>query len=265
MMLNGKEVMAGTGADAMTHPDYRGRGLFASLVEKCQELISNRGYQFFFAFPNDNSLSIGLLQLNWDHVCDISRWVRPLWVLGTSPLSGLAAATSLLWSSRATNRHRIALQAPEPDVIADLAARCERTKGICRVKRGREWFAWRYHTDSDRDYQWVAAYAGADLTGVGVWRFDATTRDAFLCELIGDPQSFSAVLNVVLRAAYRQKARVLSFPTNDPAHIPLLRANGFIRMSGHPFIVRSLTSQLLPANIHLAEAWRIHGGDFDNL
>jgi GNAT superfamily N-acetyltransferase len=261
--LDGKEVMAGVGADAMTHPDYRGRGLFVSLVEKGYDLISKRGYQFFFAFPNDKSLPIAARRLNWDHVCDIHSWVRPLWVLGTSPLSGIVASMSLLWSSNTTNVPRIVAETPAPEETAFLATRCEETKDICRVKRDREWFAWRYHADSDRNYKWLAAYVGTELKGVAVWRFDPTIRRVFLCELIGDSQSIPALLKSVLRAAYRQKARAIEFPTNDPALIPLLKSNGFIRRSGHHLVVRSCTDKILPANIHRAEAWRIYGGDID--
>jgi GNAT superfamily N-acetyltransferase len=263
VMLDGKEVMAGLGADVMTHPDHRGRGLFVSLVEKGYELISERGYQFFFVFPNDKSLPIAARRLNWDHVCDIPNWVRPLWVLGTSPLSGFAASMSLLWSSNAKSGLRVVTEAPAPEETASLAARCEETKDICRVKRGREWFAWRYHADSEKDYRWVAAYAGKELKGVAVWRFDPTIRRVFLCELLGDSQSIPAVLNSVLRTAIRQKARVIDFPTNDPALIPLLKSSGFIRRSSHHLVVRSCTGKILPANIHRAEAWRIYGGDID--
>jgi hypothetical protein len=48
-------------------------------------------------------------------------------------------------------------------MIAALAERHEETRGICRVKRDREWYAWRYQTESDRNYRWIAAYAGAEL------------------------------------------------------------------------------------------------------
>jgi GNAT superfamily N-acetyltransferase len=263
MMLDRKEVMAGEGADVMTHPDYRGRGHFVSLAEMCHDLATRCGSEFFFAFPNDISLPIALRRLNWDHVCDIPRWVRPLWVLGTSPLSGLAALTSLVWSSSSTNGLRLVAEAPGPDVTAALAARREETRGTCRVKRGREWFAWRYHADSDKDYRWIAAYDGSELKGVGVWRFDPTTRRVFLCELIGNPRSISAVLDGIVRAAYRLKARTIDFPTNDLALISLLKSKGFIKRPGHHFVVRSFISKLLPANIHWSKAWRIYGGDID--
>jgi GNAT superfamily N-acetyltransferase len=264
LLLSGKEVMGALGMDAMTHPDYRSQGLFVRLAEQCYGLLAERGYQVIYGYPGDLSYPGGTRRLNWDHVCEIPRWVRPLWFFGTSSLSGIGAATSLLWSSTAAKDFRIVPENPGPDMVAALVKRCGENKDICRLKRGPEWFAWRYHADSDRDYRWIAAYAGAELKGLAVWRFDPATRRVFLCELIGEPQSIRAVLENVLRAAYRQKARVLDFPTNDRALIPLLQSNGFVRRPGYRFVVRSLTGKTLPANIHMAEAWRLYGGDIDS-
>jgi Acetyltransferase (GNAT) domain len=261
--LNGKEIKTAQGCDAMVHPAYRGRSLFAKAGKKLAELITNRGYQLFFVSPSIESLQIGVRQLKWRHVCDVPRWARPLWIFGPSRLSGVAAATSLLRSSGSRRGLRFESQAPAPELLAELTSRRTEHLNICRIKRDREWFAWRYHADSDKDYRWVAAYAGEDLKAVAVWRFEPRLQRAHLCELIGEPWSIPAVLNVVLRAAYHTRARALDFPTNDPGLIPHLRSNGFIRRPGLHFVVRVFDDAIPTEIVQSPGAWRLYGGDFD--
>jgi GNAT superfamily N-acetyltransferase len=115
LTLNEEEVLGAVGIDAMTHPDFRGHGLFVQLANKCYDLISQHGCKVLYGFAGDNSLPVGARRLNWDHLCDIPRWTRPLWILGTSPLSGLVAATSLLWSSTSAKQLRLAAEAPRAE------------------------------------------------------------------------------------------------------------------------------------------------------
>src|SRR5262249_40115636 len=118
-------------------------------------------------------------------------------------------------------------------------------------------------SDSDRDCQWVVAEDGGYMKGVGVWRLDRATRRAFLCELIGDMSAISDILDAVLYAAWRQKARAIDFGSNDARFVPRLKSQWFMRRPGHHCHIKSFVDRSFPADIRSADAWHITGGDMD--
>jgi predicted N-acetyltransferase YhbS len=58
VQVGGREVLAAQAGDAMTHPAYRGRGLFTSLVEGAWADLEARQIPFCFSFSNPGSLSV---------------------------------------------------------------------------------------------------------------------------------------------------------------------------------------------------------------
>jgi len=263
LLLDGRQVSGGQAIDSMTHPDLRGRGLFVEVAERCYDNLRKLGYQVLYGFPNDNAYSVRVRRLNWDHVIDIYHWARPLWLLDPPQVGRLIAAASLLWPLPAAPRDlRIETIRPDDEAIATLLE-SEQTKNVCRVERTAEWLAWRYHIDSGRDYKWIAVYAGDVLKCFAVWDFDPVSRRAHLSELVGQSTCLPAALKYALAAAHACKARTLNAFTNDERLVSLLKSSGFIRRSLQRFMVRSLTGNTLPANIHLPAAWRMSGGDFD--
>ena len=263
LLLDGRHVSGGQAIDSMTHPDYRGRGLFVEVAERCYEHLRPLGYQVLYGFPNDSAYSVRVRRLNWDHVTDIHHWARPLWLFDPPPVGRMIAAASLLWPLPASAEGlRVETKRPDSEAMA-VVLESEETRNVCRVQRTAEWLTWRYHPDSGRDYRWIAVYAGDALRCFAVWRFDPVSRRALLAELVGHSAAFPAALKSALSSAHACRARVLNAFTNDQRLVPLLKSSGFIRRSSERFMVRSLTGSTLPANIHLAAAWRMFGGDFD--
>jgi predicted N-acetyltransferase YhbS len=75
----GREVVIGAQSlDTMTHPDFRGQGMFVALATECMELAFQRGVEALYGFPNDNSYPGFVRRLDWDHTGDVAGWVRPL-------------------------------------------------------------------------------------------------------------------------------------------------------------------------------------------
>jgi hypothetical protein len=58
-------ILAAQSADTMTHPEYRGKGLFISLAKKCYELCKKNNISFVFGFPNQNSYR-GFIKLEFE-------------------------------------------------------------------------------------------------------------------------------------------------------------------------------------------------------
>jgi len=51
--------------DTMTHPDYRGRGVFVRLAKKVYEECNLQGYRFVYGFPNELIYPMRLKKLSW--------------------------------------------------------------------------------------------------------------------------------------------------------------------------------------------------------
>ncbi len=63
--VNGKRVLAAQSGDTMTHQNHQKKGLFVKLAEKTYDLAKNKGVQFVFGFPNQNSYPGFAKKLNW--------------------------------------------------------------------------------------------------------------------------------------------------------------------------------------------------------
>ncbi len=76
--FKGKIVKIGHSVDSMVSKSYRGRGIFKKLALKSLEEGKERGYSYFYGFPNKNSLPIYTQKLKWISYGYIRRWIFPL-------------------------------------------------------------------------------------------------------------------------------------------------------------------------------------------
>jgi predicted N-acetyltransferase YhbS len=76
--IGGERVRGAQSLDTMTHPDFRGRGLFTQLALACFERLAADGYEVLYGFPNPMSYPGFIRKLNWDHVGDVPFWARPI-------------------------------------------------------------------------------------------------------------------------------------------------------------------------------------------
>lgn len=68
--VDDKSFLTCLSVDAMTHPDYRGKGMYKMLLRACEEMAIVAGCKLRIGFPNDNSYPI---QVNKFHYNDIGR------------------------------------------------------------------------------------------------------------------------------------------------------------------------------------------------
>lgn len=54
-IYDGQRVLSGQIADSMTVPDFRAKGLFTSIINRCIELLRKNGVQFVWGYANQNS------------------------------------------------------------------------------------------------------------------------------------------------------------------------------------------------------------------
>jgi len=79
MLRLGPELVLGAQSfDTMTHPDYRGQGMFVALAQSAMRHAAERGVQALYGFPNSNSYHGFVRRLDWDCTGTMPVWFRPL-------------------------------------------------------------------------------------------------------------------------------------------------------------------------------------------
>jgi GNAT superfamily N-acetyltransferase len=266
----GREVLLGAQSlDTMTHPDYRGQGMFTVLAKEAMGYAQDRGVEVLFGFPNEASYPGFVRKLDWDHIGDVPRYTRVLRPSAhprvPSWLGGVADASVRVLPTGATGGLELRQGQPDDQQLADLLAGVEHEPQGCGVEREPGYLAWRLGPTSNRDYRWVGAYdrVGA-LQAVAVWGAEQREGPAVLAELIGRSATGTrAALGEVVRQAGTDgyiELRAIAHGTGDSAH---LRRAGFVRRGSLPLIVRKLTSRVLTGKVHTFESWTVFGADLD--
>lgn len=93
LRVNGQARPAALSMTTMTHPDYRGQGLFERTASALYEQMANAGTCAVWGFPNRNSNVPFRRKLGWDAIADIPVLARDLpetEVFAANPLTEVA-------------------------------------------------------------------------------------------------------------------------------------------------------------------------------
>ena len=274
-MSIGTEVVLGAVAmDVMSHPQYVGTSVFIDAGKHCLKTAKDRGIRIIYGFPNTNSFPSFVRRLNYDHSGDINHWVRPIrpsqypkvpFIFGP-----LADFTANFLPTGKFGEFSIRVSSGPIEDLVSLIKPITRFEKRCQVYRDKNWFYSRYPTDSNSDYEWVSAYDGDKLLGLGVWGMrginwgEEETGRAQITELAGDNRdALIGIVATIIKRAKEKKAMVLETVTNDNGLEKVLKKCSFFRYGKIPLIVKYIGEEELPANIHHHPNWRIFGGDID--
>lgn len=75
-------VKAALSVNTMTHPDYRGQGIFAYLGEKAYQVCEQKGVKFVYGFPNSNIYQSRIKKLEWKGLGKMSVLQKNLEIRG---------------------------------------------------------------------------------------------------------------------------------------------------------------------------------------
>jgi len=92
VVIDGRIMTAVQSADTMTHPDYRGLGLFPKLATKTYQLANSEGAKFVFGWPNQNSFHTFKHKLGW---IELGRMRKFSLRVSTLPLAKLSVKIRL--------------------------------------------------------------------------------------------------------------------------------------------------------------------------
>lgn len=265
----GKEIVKGAQSlDTMTHPDYRGQGMFPALAEECMTAARSEGVEALYGFPNESSFRGFVEKLDWDCTGVVPLWVRPLRIGNHKSipnyLKNAASLTARILPIGRAKNHDVHDSIPS---LAEFALLHTETQDAshCSVERDFEVARWRFSESSGMRYQWLSARRNGTLEAVGVWGIDPRSGNASLSELLCRTSAAAeAVISHAVRRALECGCPLMLATSTRTDLSPSLRRCGFIRRPrGVPLIVRKLTPRTLGLNVHTHRNWKVFGSDVD--
>lgn len=248
LSVEGERGSSGLDVTTMTHPDYRGRGLFRKLAEATYGHSADVGLGMVWGFPNRNSHRGYAQDLGWVDIWEIPtlRWRAPMLTrLGTSSLD-IAEVFSF-------------------DERFDDLWREVRRDHCVMVERDLQYLKWRYTAKPEAQYRIVVCQDGHNLFGYAVFkRYEDELQVVDL--LIQDDVEIGRQLLVeVARIAVSESAGAISLWLNvtHPLHRTLERM-GF--ENGAPvtyFAGLALRPDLVNKGVYDFRNWYITMGDSD--
>jgi len=245
----GQPVPAVRAVDTVTHPDWRGRGVFKRLTLELVDRVRSEGVAFVFNTPNNRSRP-GYLKMGWVPVGRLTPWVRPLVLRRWLAQPALPGENRLACAGELLDMPGLdpLLHSPEtPD--ARLGTRCDR--GFLR---------WRYAESPGMRYRAIWALGnnrGAALVLRVLER--PHLKELRLCEILVAPdrESTRCAGALIAEAARRAGADyVTALAPAGTSERRVVRLAGFVPIprTGPILTVRQLNPA--PVDPRLRRSWR---------
>ena len=180
----GHSVSGVRAVDTVTHPDWRGRGVFSALTLGALPDLADEGVAFVFNTPNDKSRP-GYLKMGWAKVGKVAVVVRLGSIRGLGRLHR-ARTSAELWSEPVDAGVSAAEAFGDHDGVEALLAHARRPGGLT-TDRSAAFLSWRYRF-GPLHYR---AFPLGDSLSDGVIVFRARRRGGALevtvCDVVAPP------------------------------------------------------------------------------
>jgi hypothetical protein len=281
-LRDGQPVALMQASDAMTLPEWQGRGIFTGLDDVVAQAAGAAGYPLCFAYSGRLSLK-GFLRNGWQLIGHAPLWRRSFQSRRALLRKGrvgpllLPAAPVLDLVAGLRDRARLALPGGEAGLqrlarfderVDRLFQRCAPRTGLVGV-RSAAWLNWRYVDTPGRRQECWGLLRGDELLGYVVAELQG--GNAFLADHLAADEPARAALMLGFTALARERgqeeASALLFDHN-PAVQPLVglgyrrgRTNREFR-DIFPFIVRRCRADASETDLQMTR-WHLADGDRD--
>lgn len=153
MRINGQDWLTGLSGTTMTHPNYRGRGLFPKLAQRTYAYMAESGMGLVWGFPNTLSHRGFVRNLQWVDIYEVPTF-------------------------RLSLQGRLSLPTLSDDVVEleEFDARFDRLWNQVKddypiiTRRDRPYLQWRYVENPAERYRILAHVEGESLRGYAVFK-----------------------------------------------------------------------------------------------
>jgi predicted acetyltransferase len=150
---NGKIASGCLSGTTMTHPDFRGMGLFPELASRTYKKATDLGIKSVWGFPNNYSHRILVGKLGWKDIYEI-----PTFRLRFKNIMG---------SNLATGRPK---EITELDPRFDSLWNKTRNNAMIKIQRNREFLQWRFLENPSEKYRILIKEQEKDILGYLIFK-----------------------------------------------------------------------------------------------
>jgi GNAT superfamily N-acetyltransferase len=211
LRARGRDVATGLSGTTMTHPGYRGIGLFPALARRTYECMRREGMAMVWGFPNANSHRGFVQDLGWMDISEI-----PFLRLSMEKASPWAAVSDAF------------VELAEVDGRFDSLWEAAAPRDGVSVRRDCRHLTWRFESNPTETYRTLACVEGGGLKGYAVFkRYD--TEIQIVDILAADTDTGSRIVSRMVEMALSESASAVCLWLNcsDPLHWALER-RGFV-------------------------------------
>jgi predicted N-acetyltransferase YhbS len=288
MKIMNEVLIAGLNVDVMTHPDFRRRGIFSTLVRESLKRLNEQGVNIAFTFPNENSYPGYVRRLRWYHVCSLPLLAKPLNIdnivkkyfktsLLRKPAKLMARAViSTLLSSEPSRPNGLQISTVESfdDRFNELWQRASSQYQIA-VVRDKKYLNWRYIDRPGQEYTVFSAQRGTNLVGYVIVKSNVRMFDLVLgliVDILASDDNHVADYLIAQAIEYFRGEKVDAIGCVMLKHTPYhkaLKRNGFIQVpqllspKEFPFMVHFNSSEIPKVLAGNPVNWFLTFGDFD--
>lgn len=293
----GPDIRTGSlGVNVMTHPDYRGRGIYVILQKEVDRLCGRNNIQFNFGFSNEYSHRNCLRRLGYQEIGRFPLWILPFnlnriartrqpkqgWFMRAAAFSAnpfwrlYSAVSGTRGKARSLTVERVDSFAPEFDRLWQKA----QTGATNILIRDQAYLNWRFTRHPTRKYTVFAARpepSSREIVGYLVARMTEIegVRCGMIVDMLAEPTSegrraaraLIAVFNKHVRA--EGAALALCLMLKQSPFIEALRRNGYF-VCPKAFLPREFPILLhwnspspAPAGLFDISHWYLTLGDYD--
>ncbi|MBT9164154.1 MAG: hypothetical protein DDT22_00072 [candidate division WS2 bacterium] len=276
LSVDGINQLCYQSVDSMVHPDFRGRGIFNSLIARSMEECSNSTCPIIFGFPNRSSYKIytkfGWLSgssfhrfikiLNWQDVFESRITTKYLkWAVN---LAGLAVnATTSRFSEKKKIKGLEVQEELEPlKIFEDIWLEyCELSGKPLAINKSLEYLNWRYKNKPGSNCIFLTLKYKVSTIGFGVIKKDTNgvMNRARIGEFVLLDKTFTNnFLCEIVEFLKGKECSTIEYNVWNSLELEeILKSMGFIRRSDEPPLIYKVFKDLPADKIN----WQISGGD----
>lgn len=193
-LWRGKILRALQPCDSAVHPEFRGKGLFSKSRINGVQIARERGIDFFFNFPNQNSLP-AYLSLGWYFMGKIQWQVKIL-----KPINLLRGKLKNSKSEPVTIPKELRI---DVDVLDSIATRRISFDAIIKINRKEGFHQWRYDEHPSRTYGMITNNDNSKSTLAAVFTINqkGLIREMVIVDLIGSSDKTVSLFKEIVRIA----------------------------------------------------------------
>ena len=261
---------------AITHRDYRRRGLFREIINRIEKDLGQQGDFFMYTFPNEMSAKGFRGFAGWHQRELLTLYVRPLslWNLRKHDVE-LPAMTASSCSMSNDQRADLTLKEIDSfDMETDELLRRALGPDAMYIHRSRKYLNWRYTSNPTAEYIIHTAEKDGKLDGYVVFRPKLLfgVRAGLIADLVASDRrvAFCLLRRAIRSARARQLSLLVLLCGSHNPNLSSLYANGFLRVPRHLlprqfylFVNARHETGSHPLEAIAASPWLVTWGDID--